>query len=315
VLYNTYIDTSNPLLARLPHPSAQFSYFADKNNFFNQYFVKMAWAWSSLAFTAIYLSSPSEVQTWDPILRWSLATGVWMVFTSWFFGPSLFNRLLAYSGAECVIHLPHEPGSTTPHVVAVPAEYCISKTVVSPATHPFLFLNPSSDATLAASLGSSWRATPRLYRGHDVSGHTFLLTLSILFLTAYILRIERRTRSKSENRPGVFLWSLLATWGLVALWFFMLGTTAVFFHSPQEKISGFCESIFDLRIYSTERGFHVQYWDWQASPSPNCLHYIAPPQRNVARNPYKYIIVNFNTNFHNAPLDVWISGKETKIVW
>lgn len=210
----------------------------------------MAWGWTTLAFTGVYLTTPPQGQTWDPIVRWATATGVWLAFTGWFFGPSLFNRFLALSGAECVVHLPHEPGSTTPHVVTVPAEFCYTKTTVSPSTHPALFVDPSSASALAAKLGASWHATPRLYRGHDVSGHTFLLTLSILFLSDYLIRTRKTLRVKSVALPNGFVGSATATWGLIALWFFMLGTTAVFFHSAQEKLSGFRKLLFITQNHS-----------------------------------------------------------------
>lgn len=55
VLAHTYLDTSNPLIANLPHPAHNKSYFARKSNVFNQVFVKRAWGWTvgvSLALVA-----------------------------------------------------------------------------------------------------------------------------------------------------------------------------------------------------------------------------------------------------------------------
>jgi hypothetical protein len=46
VFFETYLDTSNPLLAHLPHPAQDTSYFARKSNVFNTVFVKRAWGWT-----------------------------------------------------------------------------------------------------------------------------------------------------------------------------------------------------------------------------------------------------------------------------
>jgi Inositol phospholipid synthesis and fat-storage-inducing TM len=46
VFFNTYLDTSNPLIAHLPHPAQDTSYFARKSNVFNRVFVKRAWGWT-----------------------------------------------------------------------------------------------------------------------------------------------------------------------------------------------------------------------------------------------------------------------------
>jgi hypothetical protein len=70
---------------------------------------------------------------------------------------------------------------------------------------------------------------PCLRRGHDVSGHVFLLTLGVLFL-ADQLRQAHHAR----------LYARVAVGALVGLWVFSLWITSVYFHSPAEKISGFC---------------------------------------------------------------------------
>jgi hypothetical protein len=74
---------------------------------------------------------------------------------------------------------------------------------------------------------------PRLRRGHDVSGHVFLLTLSVLFLADQL----RQTRSSAHR------FTLGAAGTLLSLWVFSLWVTSVYFHAPFEKISGFGTSI------------------------------------------------------------------------
>jgi hypothetical protein len=74
---------------------------------------------------------------------------------------------------------------------------------------------------------------PQLRRGHDVSGHVFLLTLSVLFLVDQL----RQTRASAH------LYAIGASGALVSLWVFSLWVTSVYFHAPSEKISGFSASL------------------------------------------------------------------------
>ncbi|KAG8908792.1 hypothetical protein FRB99_003030 [Tulasnella sp. 403] len=240
---NTFLDTSNPLLAHLPHPSHGKSYFASKKNIFNQVFVKKAWGWTSAAFWAVWLTADEHgvaggVKTIDAIGKWVTTTAVWMAFAAWFFGPSLFSRIGAYSGAECVIQVPHTSSldgtPAAPHLITIPATFCEGRIAVSPETHPALFASPPSSGLVLEEFGlqPGWKVFPKMYRGHDVSGHTFLLALSTLFL------VDALVRARKGRLSGSAIVSQLAAWLLVGLWLVMLGTTALYFHTWDEKITG-----------------------------------------------------------------------------
>lgn len=116
--------------------------------------------------------------------------------------------------------------------LALPANACLVKFSVSPSSHPELFAGIAADLVPV----SDWKAIPRLRGGHDVSGHIFLLTLSTLFLA-------------DQLRPSLSLpiWTLIhkiAFIGnvlLIAIWMLGSGTTAVYYHSPLEKVTGYCE--------------------------------------------------------------------------
>lgn len=45
---------------------------------------------------------------------------------------------------------------------------------------------------------------------------------------------------------GVEKWAFQGTLALLALWWWMAIMTSVYFHTPQEKLSGFCEFLFCL---------------------------------------------------------------------
>ncbi|KAF8549989.1 hypothetical protein OG21DRAFT_520320 [Imleria badia] len=222
---NTYLDTSNPLLTHLPHPLHKSDYFANKSNFLNVWFIKRAWGWTSFVFLFLWLTSPRRTQTLSRIAQWILASLAWLAFTSWFFGPPLIERFILLSGGECTIALPSGAAFTVPH------DYCLAKVQLSPVTHPGLFA-----ASLVLPEGP-WSTVPRLRKGHDVSGHVFLLTMSILFLA------DQLTPSlRAVSWPRMHMWAVMATVGLVAIWLFALGTTSVYFHTPFEKLTGYRES-------------------------------------------------------------------------
>ncbi|PVF94684.1 hypothetical protein CPB86DRAFT_808452 [Serendipita vermifera] len=240
VYASTYLDTSDPLLAYLPHPAHEHSYFARKSNIFNQMFVKKAWGWTSAAFWLVFLTSSPDRRSMASatgagrVWKWAIATLVWMGFTSWFFGPALLERLMAYSGGECVVAIPAPVGSSlagsAPTLVNVPLEYCHMKTTVTTDTHPHLF------TSFLVPPPVDFRGRPRLYRGHDVSGHIFLLTLCILFLTD---QLSSALLPKPRYISQLHAVAINSSLGLLAIWWWMAIMTAVYFHTPQEKLSGF----------------------------------------------------------------------------
>jgi len=230
VYYDTYYDTSNPLSAYLPHPSHDYSYFARKTNIFNRVFVKQAWGWTSLAFFLIYATSPLHKRSLARVGTWVATTWLWAAFTLWFFGPSLFDRLLHYSGADCVVAIPPTLENDAPYLLSVPLEYCQTRSTVGIDTHPTLF--PS---TLVLP-PETWKGRPKLYRGHDVSGHYFLLTLCIFFLVDQ-MAISHQPRPASMSEIHII--ALNAGFALLVIWWWMSLMTAVYFHTPIEKVTGF----------------------------------------------------------------------------
>lgn len=259
VAHHTWLDTSDPLLAlsRAPHPLHETHYFARKDNLLNTIFIKQAWGWTSAALLALAFTVPPppsatadagrknrnastngsrEMRTGTRLKRWAAATAVWLAFTTWFFGPALLSRVTAASGGECVVRLPSGA------VLSVPADYCNAPTLLSPATHPDVFasapipLVPLSEAQTEGG----WSTIPRLMRGHDVSGHVFLLTLSLLVLADAVtpaLTLPQRALVSSRT-PGHW-YATLGACLLMLVWLFALLTTAIFFHSPFEKFTGY----------------------------------------------------------------------------
>ena len=278
-----------PLSPTLVAPDSPLHYWANRKNIFNQVFVKKAWAWTTFAWALVLFlvknkkasvpvgqtagtkmdrdgnvlkagkqpadkdeptpataSSPVSIST----LRWMIATACWLVFSGWFFGPPLAERVLTATGGTCVAG----PGMSD----SIDSAYCRSRSTITPSSHPSLFVG--------LSLGEKKALRPIWKGGHDISGHTFLMVLSALFLLEevagflpYLLpsastglfprqmwavsnpfRLSRT--DKDHTTQGEVDWRAVAAvsfaLALVGLWSWMLLMTALYFHTPQEKITG-----------------------------------------------------------------------------
>jgi len=233
VAYNTYLDTSNPYLTQLPHPLGNTDYFANKSNLLNVIFMKRAWGWTSAAFLFLYFTSPPNAQIIERMYKWLAETAIWLVFTSWFFGPALLERVIVFSGGECMLTLP------TGGVIPVPQEYCFTKSSLSPSTHPNLFSTPFSLPEV------NWYAVPRLRRGHDISGHVFLLTMCILFLAD---QLHTSFRRGSSTWPYMHKWAVAVNVALISIWLFAGYTTSIYFHTAFEKFTGYFLGVLSFAI-------------------------------------------------------------------
>ncbi|KAE8259827.1 hypothetical protein A4X13_0g757 [Tilletia indica] len=170
--------------------------FADRRNLLNALFVKRIWGWTTLAFVAqavvlrrpwskllLRASGSEERSLKDPlarsVLRFVGATTAWIFFTSWFLGPSLVDRTFMYTGGHCRLEI----GANG---IRVPSELCRTRTAISYQTHPQLFqVDDFKTANIDPS--SLKDLFPRLRGGYDMSGHTFLLVLALLFMMEEIV--------------------------------------------------------------------------------------------------------------------------------
>ncbi|PWY98957.1 hypothetical protein BCV70DRAFT_201172 [Testicularia cyperi] len=274
-----------PIPPTILQPNHALNYWANRKNIVNQIFVKKAWLWTTgVWLLQLFYLRMSPVQSLeqkksdDPtkssastsngtkleaqaravaaeqatitspvsvsVLRYIFSTLIWLLFANWFFGPPLSERLLTATGAICV-------PSTDP-LSPIEALYCQNRSPLSSSTHPALFPASGLGKSTARAI---WKG------GHDISGHTFLMVLSSLFLledlAPYIPRFLGLAngngilqsifpQSSWSSQPNTFVGpnapkakaAVLATLGLVALWSWMLLNTAIYFHTPQEKVSG-----------------------------------------------------------------------------
>ncbi|ROV99131.1 hypothetical protein VMCG_06570 [Cytospora schulzeri] len=83
------------------------SYFARKSNVFNVFFVKRGWAWITLAFFAFILTHPAFYNNARArlrgMIRWALVTTWWVLVTQWCFGPAIIDRSFRFTGGRCEV--------------------------------------------------------------------------------------------------------------------------------------------------------------------------------------------------------------------
>lgn len=225
----------------IPEPA---NYFAGKRNLVNLYFVKIGWFWTTLAFLLVQLTThptrPSRAKRpyhyIQAALRYALATLSWIFVTQWFFGPGLIDRSFQITGGHCEV-TPSEINTTAAEINELP--------------------NLLS-AVACKAAGGTWRG------GYDISGHVFILVLSSSFLLYELFLADRHSSHPSvtpqaaakiaqttteEEKEAVGgwenqyvakfrIWSRYFVYAVVALDFWMLLMTAIWFHTWQEKLSG-----------------------------------------------------------------------------
>ena len=202
---------------------------ADRRNWVNVYFVKLSWFWNTLC-TVVVAASLSNTVTWKRLsrfaLRWALATCAWFAMSQWFFGASFLERMHVASGAQCLANS-----------VRVSDKLCRTRQRLTADSHPQLFdsFEPGFSTT-HKSIHAGWHG------GMDVSGHTFVLTLSILYLAELVVPcMTQRAIASMPRGPMRCLktFSLYGTLSLMVLWAFMLFTTSIYYHTTQEKVVAF----------------------------------------------------------------------------
>jgi len=218
------------------HPSAVApSYFAQKRNIFNIFFVKIGWFWTTLAFVMFLFLHPSTGPSGglvlnrkraQGLLRWALVTVWWAALTQWFFGPPLIDRGFRFTGGQCEL-LRTEEGRAG--------------------------MGDKRELFTAAACklaGGQWKG------GHDISGHVFLLVLGSAFLwmeilpvlvgkeTRYVKRREgdwitadRESEGEKQEEEKEAARGLSVPLVVTGLSWWMLLMTAAYFHTWFEKVS------------------------------------------------------------------------------
>ena len=207
------------------------SYFARKSNIFNQYFVKIGWFWTTLAFLLFFFLHPLSGPTGSSFVltrrrlqslaRYTVVTTWWLFVTQWFFGPALIDRSFRLTGGQCRLLQEVEEGTRN-----------MSKT------------REFSTAAACKLAGGRWTG------GHDVSGHVFILILGSAFLIMEIMPVlvaawesasdpgPIEPEKEKEEDINLKRWGIGAGMAVLvagASWWMLL-MTAAYFHTWFEKV-------------------------------------------------------------------------------
>lgn len=198
------------------------SYFSRKTNVFNVFFVKNGWFWTTFAFVLHLFNSkhPNATQVRvNAAIRWVVATIFWIFVTQWCFGPPIMDRTFTMTGGSCQ----PRPGPVLP-----------TSSIDDKLSVQIQEVFTSAACKVA---GGRWSG------GHDLSGHTFMLTHASLFLWAEMLPrlLDGRWRgnlvSGSSSLVTIHWFGVhWFTWALLGLWWWMLLMTSVYFHTWPEKV-------------------------------------------------------------------------------
>ena len=233
------------------HPSSVApSYFAQKRNVFNVFFVKVGWFWTTLAFIMYLFLHPSTGPSGGLVLnrkrvqgflRWGLVTVWWVAFTQWFFGPPLIDRGFRFTGGQCEL-IRTEEGRAS--------------------------MGDKREFVTAAACklaGGQWKG------GHDISGHVFLLVLGSAFLWMEILPVlVGRERRFVKRREGDWVTANRESEGqekeekevarglsvalvVAGLSWWMLLMTAAYFHTWFEKVTAILRFKFNRLTLSSSQ--------------------------------------------------------------
>lgn len=229
------------LLHVFSQPEEVYNYYNNKGNIFNQWFVKKGWAWTTGTILLFYVAECSKPSfrrrvVFGAVLRWAAATFWWILFTQWCFGLPIMDRVFILSGGKCAaIAADKIRGSGDAITLFQLAGEAYESKAISSAT--------------CRRLRGSWEG------GHDPLGHVFLLVHSSLYLfhetkpfwkgwgrlkesgTKFVEEITRdnigtKLRLFVRTSPSAIVLMLLA------LWWFMLLMTNMYFHSLAEKLVG-----------------------------------------------------------------------------
>lgn len=271
LLLGSVFSTLSPSTRSAPYSSTSQShppefapsYFAQKKNVFNIYFVKVGWFWTTLAFFTFLVFNSGlgpglSKKRIRAALRYTAVTAWWVVVTQWFFGPPLIDTLFRFTGGQC--ELLADEGK---------------RAEMSDAREYFT-------AAACKSVGGKWKG------GHDISGHVFLLIMGSALLwfetlpaltRAEGLRDGRRilladgkiasvavekddeggmgvgTKKAKDGEEEVMTGGTKFALGVTALMWWMLLMTAAYFHTWFEKFTGLLVAFAGLSaVYLVPRG-------------------------------------------------------------
>lgn len=215
------------------------NYFTSRGNIVNKLFVKFGWFWTISAY--IYLLYRKHIEgiknksaILNSITRVVIITCGWYIFTQWFFGLPIMDRIFIFTGGKCdgicENNVPHN------------LRHLLKKS----DTDDYYISDLLSSAT-CRTLNGSWGG------GHDPSGHIFLLTVSInllLWETSELWTNDGDIIKKSELSfwHRILIQPIFVTAFIVSLELMMFLMTIIKYHTLAEQLGGYAFAVLVLWI-------------------------------------------------------------------
>ncbi|RCK54776.1 FIT family protein scs3 [Candida viswanathii] len=236
----------NFIIGRIIHFAAPeeevYNYYTNKRNVFNQVFVKRGWGWTTLVMVLFYSNVIYRARTGSSriavarkaAVHYVLATTWWVLFTQWCFGMPIMDKIFIWTGGKCRLD----------GTASVSTEHLLHGSFIE--TLENIWESTGITSYACRKVKGAWIG------GHDPLGHVFLLIHSSLYMyleTAPYFPGFRQVRYNLNRLSGAHesmvskigvLWNtpLVFVGLLVALWWFMLLMTNIYFHLILEKLVG-----------------------------------------------------------------------------
>lgn len=245
-----------------------YNYYNNKGNIFNQYFVKKGWGWTTAVILFFYIIKALYTKTrggkftedntkeahvqrvtstnlLSAAFRYFCATAWWILFTQWCFGLPIMDKVFLWTGGKCT-------GISEEKIAA----HLKGKLLDSKVFQKFdqIYESSSVSSMVCRRLRGSWEG------GHDPLGHVFLLVHSSLYMFfemkehwcgfGALAKDIRQLFQQRNRRLG--LWTFLKQNPetplilLMALWWYMLLMTNMYFHLLAEKLVGLAFGYFGI---------------------------------------------------------------------
>lgn len=268
----------NFIVGKLLHLFSQkeevYNYYNDKGNVFNQYFVKKGWGWTTLVIVFFYTMKALPAVSSTPLkkggdteapnkagktlkitvshllvalFRYFVATFWWILFTQWCFGIPLMDKVFLLTGGKCG-RIPLDNLSKFMNGKLLDLQFL--KKIDE------LYESTAVSSQQCRKLRGSWEG------GHDPLGHVFLLVHSSLYLFFEVKEhwgglgrlVNDVRRTFRREQPTLDAVSFLRRNPevpiilLMALWWFMLLMTNMYFHLLAEKLVGLAFGYFGVVV-------------------------------------------------------------------
>ncbi len=226
------------------------TFFSDKKNFLNMYFVKWGWGWTSipllvlmplLAFHLTPTGKDARLSVLRALMRWTGATMYWYLLTQWCFGQPVFDRVLHRTGT-CTLgdgynhhrSCKKDGGSWMGFDISGHCLLLIHASLVLIEETRILLRHPEFWVKVSDSLSRFDSGRRRPKRHHEMQPGEDLLsdksTLSFRFVPA-----------PDRDNPMFYMVEIFMAaflFALLMVWFVMLTATSTYFHTWEEKVIG-----------------------------------------------------------------------------